>query len=38
MQVINLLADFIKEKYPDQLPVFVEMLQQFGQEICKEFG
>lgn len=38
MQVINLLADFIKEKYPDLLPAFVEILQPFGQEICKEFS
>lgn len=38
MEVMQLLADFVQEKHPEQLAAFVEMLEPFGAMIEKKFG
>lgn len=38
MGVINLLAEFVQQHYPQHLTAFVEILEPFGNEIQKKYG
>lgn len=38
MEVLNFMAIFIQEKYPQHLSAFLEILEPFGQEINKKYG
>jgi hypothetical protein len=38
METIELLAGFIKERYPEQLEMFVHMLERFAPELSKQYG
>ncbi|MNG33632.1 hypothetical protein D3C84_1199290 [compost metagenome] len=38
MQVLQHLAGFIRERYPQHAPAFAEVLEPFGDLIARELG
>lgn len=38
MQVVQALAKFIREKYPQHASAFVEVLEPFGNELAAKYG
>lgn len=38
MQVVNELGDYIKEHKPEVLPLFIEVLEPFGERLVRSFG
>lgn len=38
MRVLQMLGDFIKERHPDQAPLFLEILEPFGVKVARELG
>lgn len=38
MSVVQMLATFIRDKYPKHAQAFVEVLEPFGQELAKAYG
>lgn len=38
MQVVNELGDYIKEHKPEVLPLFIEVLEPFGERLVRSFS
>lgn len=38
MQVLQMLADYIHQQYPNQASTFVQILEPFGETLAKAFG
>lgn len=38
MELLQMLASFIREKYPQHAGVFLEILEPFGQEVSRTYG
>uniref|UniRef100_UPI00106BBFDF DUF1804 family protein n=1 Tax=Pseudomonas aeruginosa TaxID=287 RepID=UPI00106BBFDF len=38
MEVLQRLASFIRERFPQHAPAFAEVLEPFGEVIAKELG
>ncbi len=38
MEVVNLQANFIRDRYPNLAPQFADMLADFGEKITEAFG
>lgn len=38
LQVVNRLADYVRTRFPQHGPAFVEILEPFGDELAKAYG
>lgn len=38
LQVVNRLADYVRAKFPQHGPAFVEILEPFGDELARVYG
>lgn len=38
LQVVNRLADYVRERFPQHAPAFVEILEPFGDELARVYG
>lgn len=38
MEVVQLLAGFIRDRYPQHAAAFVDVLEPFGEELAKRYG
>ena len=36
--IIQLMGDFVREKYPQHINAFIEILEPFGEEVSRNYG
>ena len=36
--IIQLMGDFVREKYPQHINAFIEILEPFGEEVSRSYG